>query len=61
MNNNEHPTTRSTYQDVKAPKSETNKLENITKAASIIAVGNVVSRVLGLVRDIAKSYYLARI
>ena len=57
MNKNKHPTIRSDYQDVDVPSSEINKLENITKAASIIAVGNVVSRVLGLVRDIAKSYY----
>ena len=33
------------------------ELAGVARAASIIAVGNIISRVLGLVRDIAKSYY----
>jgi len=33
------------------------ELVGVARAASIIAVGNIISRVLGLVRDIAKSYY----
>ena len=31
------------------------ELAGVARAASIIAVGNIISRVLGLVRDIAKS------
>ena len=30
------------------------ELAGVARAASIIAVGNIISRVLGLVRDIAK-------
>ena len=33
------------------------ELTNVARAASIIAIGTIISRVLGLVRDIAKSYY----
>ncbi len=33
------------------------ELASIARAASVIAIGNIISRVLGLVRDIAKSYY----
>ena len=32
-------------------------LDSIAKAATLIAVGNITSRVLGLVRDITKSYF----
>ena len=33
------------------------ELASVARAASIIAIGNIISRVLGLARDIAKSYY----
>ena len=33
------------------------ELTNVARAASIIAIGTIISRVLGLARDIAKSYY----
>jgi len=52
--NSEPDTTKiSPAQDESLPE----ELTSVARAASIIAVGNIISRILGLARDIAKSYY----
>ena len=53
MNSDSGITRAANAQDDSLPE----ELASVARAASIIVIGNIISRILGLVRDIAKSYY----